>query len=67
MTQEELDAITSTFPWTEQRVITPHGGLIRMLDKNGNEVSLLAMTAFLQFISRKVAKNAEASAPKTPA
>lgn len=60
MNQEEFDAIKATFPWREQIIQTTRGGLVRVLDKNGQEVPLFTMTRFLAMITEKLApKSAE--------
>ena len=56
MTEEQFKAMQATFPWTTQIQPTGAGGLVRMIDRNGQEVGLFAMTDFLQFITRKLEK-----------
>ena len=55
MNQEEFDAIKATFPWRDQIVPTTRGGLVRVIDKNGNEVPIFTMTRFLAMITEKLA------------
>ena len=63
MTHEEYEHIKSTFPWTEQVVtVNGMGGLVRVLDNRGNEVSIFAMTKFLGMITRKIAAGANPAA-----
>lgn len=62
MTDEQFKQLQATFPWTTQILPTGAGGLVRMLDRNGQEVALFAMTDFLQFITRKLEKPNEPQA-----
>lgn len=55
MTKEQFDALRSTFPW-KHRVI-PHpqmGGLIQVINRHGQEVSLMDMVAFLDTITERL-------------
>jgi hypothetical protein len=54
MTEEQFKAIQGTFPWTH--VIEPSGlgGVIRVLNRHGEEVSLFDMVAFLEVITQKL-------------
>ena len=55
MNQAEFDAAKATFPWTERTsIINGVGGFIQVIDRNGHEVPLMVMTAFLQLITRKL-------------
>lgn len=54
MSDEQYKALKATFPWTTQILPTGAGGLVRMIDRNGQEVSLFAMTDLLQFLTRKL-------------
>jgi hypothetical protein len=60
MNTEEFNKIKATFPWAERVVQTGMGGLIQVFDKNGNEVPILTMVAFLSMITRKLAQQTEA-------
>lgn len=55
MNQAEFDAVKATFPWTEQVLQTNRGGLVQVIDRNGNEVPIFAMTGFLAMITSKLA------------
>lgn len=55
MDQTEFETIQATFPWTERILnINGMGGLIQVIDRNGNEVPILTMTKFLQMITRRL-------------
>lgn len=54
MNDAEFKKLQATFPWTERVIPSGLGGLVQVLDRNGEEVSLFAMTAFLSFITRKL-------------
>lgn len=56
MDQAEFEAIKATFPWTERVITTGVGGLVQVIDRNGNEVPLFTMTRFLMMITNKLAK-----------
>ena len=56
MTEEDYKKLQTTFPWTTQIMHAPVGGLVRMVDRNGQEVPLFAMTDLLQMITRKLDK-----------
>jgi len=56
MDQAEFEAIQATFPWTERVITTGVGGLVQVIDRNGNEVPLFTMTRFLMMITNKLAK-----------
>lgn len=58
MNQKEFDAVKDTFPWTEQTFLTTNGAIVRVVDKNGNEVPLFTMTRFLVMITTKLAAKA---------
>lgn len=56
MKAAEFEEVRKTFPWTER--ITPTlrgGGLVQVIDCNGNEVPLFIMTKFLSMITVKLA------------
>lgn len=61
MNQVEFESIKSTFPWTERIVTAPGviGGLVQVIDRNGNEVPLFTMTRFLEMITSKLAPKPE--------
>lgn len=55
MDQAEFDKIKATFPWTERTFQTRSGGIVQVIDRNGQEVPLFTMTAFLKLITNKLA------------
>lgn len=55
MDTKEFEALKATFPWREQLIQTSVGGLVRVLDNQGREVSIFAMTRFLEMITHKLA------------
>lgn len=57
MTDEEFKKLQTTFPWTTQILHSPVAGLVRMIDRNGQEVPLFAMTDVLQLLTRKLEKD----------
>jgi hypothetical protein len=59
MDQVEFEALKATFPWTEQTFITGVGGIIRVIDRNGNEVPIHTMTRFIEMITKKLSTKAE--------
>ena len=56
MTKDEYLVLKATFPWNDRIMQTPRGGFIQVFDKNGNEVSLIAMVTFLSMITHKLAQ-----------
>lgn len=56
MSDEDFKKLQQTFPWTTQISHAPIGGLVRMVDRNGHEVPLFAMTDLLQLLTRKLDK-----------
>lgn len=55
MDKAEFDALKATFPWREQVIPTRVGGLVQVIDRNGNEVPIFTMTGFLKMITAKLA------------
>lgn len=55
MTDEQFRALKATFPWTEHSVNNGKHTLIKLIDNAGNEVPLLTMTAFITFITARLA------------
>lgn len=55
MDQVEFEKLKATFPWTERTLQTRSGGLVQVIDRNGNEVPLFTMTRFLEMITLKLA------------
>ena len=61
MGQTEFEQLKATFPWTERTIPTRVGGVVQVIDRNGQEVPLFTMTRFLEMITNKLAnKPAEA-------
>jgi len=63
MTPAEIEALRATMPWQERIIPTGKGGLVQMIDRNGNEVPLLEMTRFLMVITQRMAPPVPAGAP----
>lgn len=61
MSDEEFKKLQATFPWTTQVVPSGIGGLVRMIDRNGQEVPIFAMTDLLQMLTRKLERPNEAA------
>lgn len=59
------------FPWIEQRMATPSGLIVRMLDAEGKEVQLFEMTALCALISQSLhardSKSSMSESKDTPA
>lgn len=58
MDQVEFEKLKATFPWTERTIPTRAGGLVQVIDRNGQEVPLFTMTRFLEMITNKLAAKA---------
>ena len=58
MTAKQLEAIKATFPWRTE-VVQTHaiGGLVKLIDRNGDEVPIFDMTGFLEVVTQKMARN----------
>ena len=56
MTDGQFKELQATFPWTTRVVPTGAGGIVQMIDRNGQEVPLFAMTDLLQVLTRKLEK-----------
>lgn len=54
MTEQQFKELQATFPWTTRILPTGAGGLVQMIDRNGQEVPLFAMTDLLQVLTRKL-------------
>lgn len=61
MTDKEFNDLRDTFPWTMQQFIGPGGGIVRMMDRHGNEVPIFSMTAFMEIMTRKLTSKTEAA------
>lgn len=55
MTKEDYEKLRATMPWTERTVHTRTGGLVQIIDNQGQEVPLFTITAFLDMITRMIA------------
>jgi hypothetical protein len=56
MTDEQFKELQATFPWTTRVLPTGAGGLVQMIDRNGQEVPLFAMTDILEMLTRKLGR-----------
>lgn len=56
MNDEQFKEIQATFPWTTLVIPNGVGGIVQMIDRNGQEVPLFAMTDILQLLTRKLEK-----------
>jgi hypothetical protein len=54
MTEEQFKAIQGTFPWTHTVQPSSLGGIVRVLNRHGEEVPIFDMVAVLEIISRKL-------------
>ena len=52
MNKEELENLKKTFPWSYETYIGKMGGMIRIVDKNGQEVDLGLLVRFVCYISK---------------
>lgn len=59
MKAAEFDEVRKTFPWTERIIPTVKGGLVQVIDRNGQEVPIFTMTKFLEMITVKLAQQPE--------
>ncbi len=59
MTEEQFKAIQGTFPWTH--VVQPSGlgGIVRVINRHGEEVPIFDMVAFLEIITHKLKQREE--------
>ena len=55
MSPVEFEKLKATFPWTERTLPTRSGGLVQVIDANGQEVPIFTMTRFLEMITKKLA------------
>jgi hypothetical protein len=54
MTEEQFKAIQGTFPWTHTIQPSGLGGIVRVINRHGEEVPIFDMVAVLEIISRKL-------------
>jgi hypothetical protein len=66
LTTDQFQALRLTMPWTERMINVGRGTVIQIVDKNGAEVPLLTITAFLRYITPRIAAQATAAAPIQP-
>lgn len=59
MTDQEFNEIRKTFPWTAQQIVTPGGGLVRVINCLGQEVPIFTMTAFMELMTNRLAVKTE--------
>jgi hypothetical protein len=60
MSQISIEELKKTMPWRER--VHPNG-VVQMIDRNGAEVPLFVMTAFMQSVTAHMARDV---APKQP-
>lgn len=54
MSDAEYLKLKATMPWRHELTPTAKGGIIRLLDNAGNEVPMISMINFLEFITNKI-------------
>lgn len=60
MTKEKFEALKATMPWTHQVGGHPQiGGLVRVVNNQGQEVDLFDMMFVLEIITAKLAKQSD--------
>ncbi|PLC44601.1 hypothetical protein C0Q88_07940 [Ralstonia pickettii] len=59
MDEEQFKKVQATMPWTHHVIPTNRGGLVQVLDNKGQEVPIFTMVAFLEVITRKLARPAQ--------
>lgn len=62
MNKAELDALKATMPWRQERLFGAGGCVIRVIDKNGNEVPITAMVDFVCLVSERFSVETKAQA-----
>lgn len=55
MNPDNYAALKATMPWRHEITPTTKGGNIRLLDKDGNEVPLISLVVFMEYITGKIA------------
>lgn len=55
MTDQQMQALRATMPWTERTITNGRHTIIQVLDNQGREVPLLTLVPFMTTISRKLA------------
>lgn len=50
------------FPWREETMVGPRGGLLRMVDAAGQEVNLFELTALAKLFTSMVVQSRQRSA-----
>lgn len=55
MTNDDYKRVVATFPWRHEVQRTTKGALIKLLDKNGDEVPLTDLMHFMEFITGRIA------------
>lgn len=65
MTEQEYQALRTTFPWNQHLTTARgmRGGLVQMLDRNGNEVPLFTLTKLVNYLTTRL----QPRAPQPPA
>ena len=61
MNKVELEAAKATMPWRQERLFTPTGCVVRLIDKNGNEVPITTMADFVCLVSERFGSEVQPS------
>ena len=56
MNNEEYERLKATMPWRHEVHKNGKGALIKLLDKDGQEVPLISLVHFMEFITGKIAQ-----------
>jgi hypothetical protein len=55
LNKEQIEALRATFPWKHRVVPHPQlGALVQVINNRGEEVSILDMVAFLDYITERI-------------
>lgn len=55
MNDQQLEALKATFPWRTQVIHSPVGGIVKVINRHGQEVPIFDMTNFLEVITNHMA------------
>ena len=55
MTDTDYKRVVATMPWRHEVTRTKSGALIKLIDRNGNEVPLTDLMYFMEFITGRIA------------
>lgn len=56
MDKKEFDEAKPTFPWVEHIAHSKKGGIVSIVDRNGQEVPLFTITGFVEYITSKLSQ-----------